>query len=299
MARKRKGRPVSGVLLLHKPAGVSSNFILQRVRWLYQAEKAGHGGTLDPFAEGLLPILFGEAAKFGQYILGADKRYTVSVRFGFETATDDSEGLPTAVRAAPDVRQLDWEAAIAHFSGRQMQVPPIYSALKIDGRRAYELARRGEEPVMEARPVVLHALRLLEAAGDTAVLDVSCSKGTYIRALARDIGRFFGSAAHAAALCRTAVGQYAGSGCRFEELEKLQEEGGIEALDAQLLPLESCVQGWPRCDVPEEKIRFIRNGNEVACAVPDGQYALYDSGVFFGIGTAAAGRLQPQRLCAR
>lgn len=297
MAKKRKGRPVNGVLLFYKPKNMTSNFILQKLRWLYQAEKAGHGGTLDPFAEGLLPILFGEATKFGQYILGADKRYTVTIQFGRETSTDDSEGITTIEYPMPEIINIDWKNVLAHFRGEQQQIPPIYSALKIDGQRAYELARRGEEPQMAARPITIHEINLLaiNTNNHTLTLDVHCSKGTYIRALARDIGRHIGNAAHACALIRTAVGNYNNTLTTLPDMEALHPN--YHAMDAKLLPLESCVSHLPTLIIPTEKLRYIRNGNDIATTAPDGSYALFDAETFFGIGIANNGRLQPQRLC--
>lgn len=287
-------RAVDGILLLNKAAEMSSNSALQKARWLYQAQKAGHGGTLDPFATGLLPLLFGEASKFGQYLLGADKRYIVEICFGRETTTDDSEGETLREALIPDLQAVDWQAVFAAFQGQYLQTPPIFSALKVHGKRAYELARQGEIPELAPRLVQLHELNLLSIQEKSIAIEVACSKGTYIRALARDIGRHLHSAAYAAALQRTAVGNF--------RLEKSYSLKALEALafaerDRLLLPIDSVLINIAKLTVPAEKIRFIRHGNDISTAAAEGQYALYDAGQFFGIGKVQQGRLYPERLC--
>ena len=207
MARKK----IHGVLLLDKPVGISSNSALQQARWLYQAEKAGHGGTLDPFASGLLPVLFGEAAKFGRYYLDGDKTYEATLAFGYETDSGDLTGTPTRHAPVPNLDCVDWAALCARFSGAQQQTPPAYSALKIDGERAYDLARRGETPELAARPITIHELHYLgpdPAVADSARFRVRCSKGTYIRSLLQDLATALDSAGHTAALRRLAVAQH-------------------------------------------------------------------------------------------
>lgn len=287
-------RSLNGILLLDKAAGISSNAALQKARWLYQAEKAGHGGTLDPFATGLLPLLFGEASKFGQYLLGADKGYVVTIRFGRETTTDDPEGDTLREAAIPDLAQQDWTNLLASLGGDYLQTPPIFSALKVHGKRAYELARRGEIPELAPRPVQLHALNLLAVHEEQIVLEVSCSKGTYIRALARDIGRLLDSAAYAEQLQRTAVGKL--SLAQAHSLQTI-ETLAPETRDGLLLPISACLDDMARLAIPAAKIRFIRHGNDIETDADEGEYALYDEGDFFGIGRVAKGRLYPQRLC--
>lgn len=295
MTRKRK--KINGVLLLDKPAGISSNQALQQVRWLYQAEKAGHGGTLDPFATGLLPVLFGEASKFGRYFLDGDKAYEATLAFGAETDTGDGTGTVIREAAPPLLDAVDWAALCARFSGVQRQVPPAFSALKVGGERAYALARRGELPQLEAREVVIHELRLLGVDDDGARFFVRCSKGTYIRSLLRDMAAALGSAGHTRALRRVEV-----AGLRamtpLATLRGWQEAGDVAALQAVLLPLDCCVAHLPRVVVPPEKLRFIRNGNDIACDAPRGEVALYDGAQFFGVGEGRDGRLFPLRLCA-
>lgn len=287
-------RALNGILLLNKASGISSNHALQKARWLYRAEKAGHGGTLDPFATGVLPLLFGEASKFGRFLLGADKRYLVEICFGRETSTDDSEGQCLREAAIPELKRLDWQNILAHFQGDYWQIPPIFSALKVHGKRAYTLARSGEIPELAPRLVQLYELNIVQIAAQSIVLDVLCSKGTYIRALARDIGRYLESAAYAKHLQRSAIGHLT--------LEQSHELSALEALtseqrDALLLPISACLHNIERLIVPKEKIRFIRHGNDIALEYANGEYALYDAEEFFGIGRVESGRLYPERLC--
>lgn len=290
-------KPVHGVLLLDKPAGAGSNQVLHQARGIYRAQKAGHGGTLDPFATGLLPVLFGEAAKFGRYFLDGDKAYEVRLCLGRETDTGDLTGQVIREAPPPDMQTVDWQALCARFTGAQMQIPPAFSALKIGGQRSYELARRGEMPEMAAREVVIRELRCLGFQEDSADFYVRCSKGTYIRALVRDMAAFLGSAGYAGALRRVEV-----AGLRemvaLEYLRGLREAEDFAALEDLLLPLETCVRGLPRADVPENKLRFIRNGNDIAWGEGAGEVALYANGAFFGVGEVAGGRLFPRRLCA-
>ena len=293
----RKRKKINGVLLLDKPAGISSNQALQQVRWLYQAEKAGHGGTLDPFATGLLPLLFGEASKFGRYFLDGDKAYEATLAFGTETDTGDLTGAVIREATPPRLDAVDWAVLCTRFSGVQRQVPPVYSALKVGGERAYAMARRGEMPQLDAREVVIHELRFLGLEGDGARFFVRCSKGTYIRSLLRDMAAALGSAGHTRALRRVAVAGLTEM-TPLATLRAWQEAGDMAALQALLLPLDCCVAHLPRVVVPPEKLRFIRNGNDIACAAPRGEVALYDGAQFFGVGEGRDGRLFPLRLCA-
>ena len=293
----RKRKKINGVLLLDKPAGISSNQALQQVRWLYQAEKAGHGGTLDPFATGLLPVLFGEASKFGRYFLDGDKAYEATLAFGTETDTGDLTGAVIREATPPRLDAVDWAVLCTRFSGVQRQVPPVYSALKVGGERAYAMARRGEMPQLDAREVVIHELRFLGLEGDGARFFVRCSKGTYIRSLLRDMAAALGSAGHTRALRRVAVAGLTEM-TPLATLRAWQEAGDMAAIQARLLPLDCCVAHLPRVIVPPEKLRFIRNGNDIACAAPRGEVALYDGAQFFGVGEGRDGRLFPLRLCA-
>ncbi|MBU3694858.1 MAG: tRNA pseudouridine(55) synthase TruB, partial [Rhodocyclaceae bacterium] len=217
MTARSRWRAVDGLLLLDKPSGITSNAALQRARRVLQAEKAGHTGTLDPLASGLLPLCFGQATKFARFLLDADKRYTATVAFGLTTTTGDSDGEPLERRPVA-VDEPTLRTVLARFTGAIEQVPPMYSALKRDGRPLYDYARAGIEVERAARPVTLHAIDLLAFDGAQAVLDVSCSKGTYIRVLAEDIGAALGCGAHLAGLRRTAT-----SGWRADEAVALAE----------------------------------------------------------------------------
>lgn len=293
MARRRKGRVVDGVLLLHKDSGLSSNQALQRVRHLYQAQKAGHGGTLDPFACGLLPILFGEASKFGQYLLEGDKRYRVTAQFGAETDSDDKDGEVIRRASVPDLTTLDWTTLLREFIGKQQQTPPIYSALKIGGQRAYDLARQGQTPVMPSREIEIFALELVACTDNQLTLDVHCGTGTYIRALVRDLARRIGSGAHAVALERLTVGGLGEPRYRLEQLQALE----AEARDKLLLPLDTCVAGLAKVSISADKLAFITHGNDVEItSAHEGLCALYDGQRFIGVGEARKGRAYPKRL---
>ena len=289
-------RPLAGLLLLHKDVGVSSNQALQRVRHLYRAAKAGHGGTLDPFASGLLPILFGDATKFGDRLLAADKRYRVLIRFGQETDSQDSSGTPSRTAPLPHWDAVDWPALLARFTGPIRQTPPAYSALKVAGRRAYERARAGETVALEPRTVTIHELRRLDHGADSLTLEVHCSKGTYIRTLAEDIGRALNSAAHAERLERLAVGPFRTVHLTDAALRSLSPA----ARDSLILPLDYCLAGVERFDVPPAKQRYIRNGNDIAVAPAPSprEVALYADGRFFGLGWWEGARLYPRKLCA-
>jgi tRNA pseudouridine55 synthase len=238
---KPRGDRVDGVLLLDKPVGVTSNRALQTARRLLNARKAGHTGTLDPMASGLLPVMLGEATKFSADLLDADKSYRATVRLGVTTATGDADG-EVLERRPVDLAPGAVEAALARFAGAIEQVPPMHSALKRDGRPLYELARAGVEVERAARPVRIHRLALVERAGDTLVLDVDCSKGTYVRVLAEDIGAALGCGAHLAGLRRTRVGPLRiEDGIALDALEGM----GQEARRDCLRPLDELLQSLP------------------------------------------------------
>ncbi|HSD88594.1 MAG TPA: tRNA pseudouridine(55) synthase TruB, partial [Kofleriaceae bacterium] len=228
--RRPPRRRVDGVLLLDKPAHLSSNAALQRVRRLYGAEKAGHAGTLDPLASGLLPICLGAATRFAQFLLDARKRYVANVRFGITTTTQDAEGEVVLARPVALDREA-LAAALSRFIGPQMQTPPAHSALKFEGRPYYEYARRGIEIPRAPREVTIHALQLLEWSPPEATLDVECSKGTYVRTLAADLGEALGCGAHLAALRRTASGAFdVDDAATLDALEAMSDEARIALL---------------------------------------------------------------------
>ncbi|HEX6945073.1 MAG TPA: tRNA pseudouridine(55) synthase TruB [Casimicrobiaceae bacterium] len=286
-------RPVDGVLLLDKPVGISSNTALQHARRLYRAEKAGHTGTLDPLASGLLPLCFGEATKFAQYLLDARKRYTATIRFGATTTTGDSEGEVRQVRPVTFGPEA-LAAALARFTGPLMQVPPAYSALKFEGRPHYEYARAGQEVPRAPRAVEIHALRLVSWTSPDAVVDVECSKGTYVRVLAEDLGEALGCGAHLAGLRRTATGGFAlDDAVTFAQLEAVDEA----ARDARLLPAAVLVGALPRAEVaPADAARFRQGQPAPSPGAADGPCALFAGADFLGVAEVAGALAHPRRV---
>lgn len=297
---KRVRRAVHGVLILDKPKGFSSNAALQKVRWLLNAEKAGHTGSLDPLATGVLPLCFGEATKFSQYLLDADKGYETLMQLGVTTSTGDAEGEVLERREVAVTRE-DIEALLPRFRGDIQQVPPMYSALKKDGQPLYKLARAGEVVEREARSVTISRLELLAFENGQARLSVSCSKGTYIRTLVEDLGQLLGCGAHVAELRRTQAGPFTlAQAVSLEELEKAHAEGGAEALDRFLLPVDCGLQDWPVVQLTEHSAYYWLHGQPVRApgAPAQGLMRVEDhEGRFIGIGEASDdGRVAPRRL---
>lgn len=294
-------RAVNGVLLLDKPYGLSSNAALQRAKRLFNARKAGHTGSLDPMASGLLPLCFGEATKISQYLINADKCYRASMQLGITTVTGDREGEVIARRDSSGIGETEVAAAMAAFRGTLWQLPPMYSALKYQGQPLYKLALKGQE--VERRPRELRIYRLeLTGFRDTIVdFDVHCSKGTYIRTLAQDMGERLGCGAHLVALRRYAVGGFAEQAMvSLEQLEAQCQAEGVESLDRHLLPLDGCLGDWPRVTVDERERARLCSGQ--AISFPDagfnGRVRLYGPGQeCFGLGEVDAdGRLRPRRI---
>jgi tRNA pseudouridine55 synthase len=297
---KRIRRAVSGIILLDKPRGFTSNAALQKVRWLLNAEKAGHTGSLDPLATGVLPLCFGEATKFSQYLLDADKAYETVAQLGVTTTTADAEG-EVIERKPVNISQAQLEAVLPQFRGDLQQVPPMYSALKRDGQPLYKLARAGEVVEREPRSVTIARLDLLSLEADRARLAVSCSKGTYIRTLVEDIGRELGCGAHVAELRRTQAGPFDLSRTvTLEELEQAHADGGPEALDAFLLPVDSGLEHWPLLQLSEHSAFYWLHGQPVRApqAPQFGMLRVQDhNGRFIGIGEVSDdGRIAPRRL---
>ncbi|MCB1385466.1 MAG: tRNA pseudouridine(55) synthase TruB [Nitratireductor sp.] len=260
--RKKKGRPISGWVVLDKPLGLGSTQAVGKIKWLYQAAKAGHAGTLDPLATGMLPIALGEATRTVPYVMDGAKTYRFAVGWGMETNTDDLEGMAveTSDRRPSEqaVRDL-----LARYTGTIDQVPPAYSAVKIDGERAYKLARDGEEVSIEPRAVEIHRFDLVEWRDEnTAVFEVDCGKGTYVRALARDMGRDLGCYGHVSELRRVAVEPFnEGDLVPLSELEAL--EGDLAALDAEVLATGIAVEHLPQVPVSKDQVQRLRSGNPV------------------------------------
>lgn len=294
MARRRKGDPVDGVLLLDKPTGATSNHALQRARWLLGAAKAGHTGTLDPQASGLLPLTFGEATKFSADLLDADKSYEATVRLGVRTTTGDAEGDVVETRAVT-VAEPALRAALARFVGEIQQVPPMYSALKRDGRPLYALARAGIEVERAPRMVTIHRMELLGFDGVDARVLVECSKGTYVRVLAEDLGAALGCGAHLAALRRTRVGRLTLTGSiALDALETMD----TERRRAQLLPVDALLDDLERFDLGDQQARRFEQGQSLDLGGVPGRKRVYGpGGRLLGVAELDGhGVLTPRRL---
>jgi tRNA pseudouridine55 synthase len=285
-----------GVLLLDKPESYSSTQALARAKRFLQARKAGHTGTLDPFATGLLPLVFGEATKFARFLLDATKGYRATLRLGVETTTGDTEGVEIA-RVPVDVDPGLIDEVLRSFVGFRDQVPPMHSAVRVGGKRLYELAREGLEIEREARRIEIVSLERESLREDELVISVQCSKGTYVRTLAVELGRALGTGAYLTGLRRTAVGPF-----RLEDATALAvlEAEGPEAARRRLLPVEVLVEGLPRRDCREaEALRFTQ-GQEIAAATgaPPEVAVFGPEGRFLGVGACAGAKLAPLRLMA-
>jgi tRNA pseudouridine55 synthase len=288
-------RRVDGVLLFDKSAGLSSNAALQQVKRLFRAEKAGHTGTLDPLATGLLPICFGEATKFAHMLLDADKTYLATIRLGTTTTTGDAEG-EALERRDVSVTRRNVEETLLRFTGRIMQVPPRYAALKYQGRNYYEYAREGIEIPRPAREVVVWSMTLDAWSPPDLGLTIRCGKGTYVRVLAEDIGSALGCGAHLAALRRIETGGLElDARCTLEALAALSEDGR----DARLLAPDTLVASLPRIDLEGiEATRFTQGQTVARGALPDATYRVYAANIFTGIAIAIDGTVRPRRLTA-
>jgi len=305
-APRRARRPVDGLLLLDKPSGRTSNAALQRVKWLFQASKAGHTGNLDPLASGMLPICFGEATKFAGYLLDAAKTYHVHARFGARTDTGDADGVIIETRTTAPISLPELEKGIASLRGPIQQIPPMYSALKQQGRRLYELARAGREVPREPRAVQIYDFTIERFDPVTPEFRVRCSKGTYIRTLIEDLAGRLNSLGHVTGLRRLAVEPFGGQ--PMITLEQIEAAAGpgpepdLAALDVLLAPLEAVLPHWPAVELDLPSARRISQGGHVT--VPGGPHGglvrLYAPGHrFIGIGEVGAdGLLAPRRLVA-
>jgi tRNA pseudouridine55 synthase len=294
---KRQKRDISGVVLLDKPLGLSSNQAMQRVKHLYQAEKAGHTGSLDPLATGLLPICLGEATKFANFLLDADKSYLATVKLGITTTSADAEGEVIAQKPV-NVTLQQVESVLHQFIGDIEQTPPIYSALKVDGKPLYAYARAGQEVEIKSRYVSIHQIHLEHFEADELVFTVTCSKGTYIRTLAQDIGAKLGCGAHLKGLRRLTSGTFdLKDALPLEVLSELS----LEELDAKLLPIDIKIQHLPKLTLNAEQTDIIQHGQAIK---PNQEIIfnefirLYDmSGEFIGLAQKQAdGKLHPKRL---
>jgi tRNA pseudouridine55 synthase len=305
MQARAPRRPLDGLLLLDKPGGCTSNAALQRVKWLFRARKAGHTGSLDPLATGMLPICLGEVTKLSPYLLGADKTYRVTLALGARTTTGDADGEAVEWSPVTALERSAIEAVIPRFIGEISQVPPMYSALKQGGRRLYELARAGVEVERQPRLVNIHEIVLESDDPVHPVLRVRCSKGSYIRTLVEDLASAAGTLAHVAALRRLSVEPYPESAMRsMEELEELAAQGEA-ALDDTLLTPDQALPHWPRLRLGAAESLYLRQGNTImpgaiATGLDPGPVRLGDhQGRFLGVGELLAdGRLAPRRIFA-
>ena len=294
MMARQNFRPLDGVLLFDKPLELSSNDALQIVRRLFKAKKAGHTGTLDPLATGLLPICFGEATKFSNALLDADKTYRALLRLGQTTTTGDAEGDIVAEHPV-DIDRSDVDITLAKFRGEIQQLPPMHSALKHHGKPLYEYIRNGETIARELRSVVIHKLILNEFNGNKMDITVLCSKGTYIRTLAEDIGASLGCGAHLVGLLRTAIAHFdLSNGHSLPQLEIMTEA----ERDALVLPTESLMPDMPRLELDGGQINRLAQGQRLGLdtGLPEGKVSLHGPHGFIGVGLVQGRRLSPGRL---
>ncbi|RYV03357.1 tRNA pseudouridine(55) synthase TruB [Shewanella sp. OPT22] len=305
--RSKKGRLVNGIVLLDKSTGMSSNFALQRVKRLFNAQKAGHTGALDPLATGMLPICLGEATKFSQHLLDSDKRYLVTAKLGVRTDTSDSDGEVVETKPV-EFTQEQLDAGLEQFRGDIKQVPTMFSALKYQGQPLYKYAREGITVPREARPILVFDLTFIKLEGDELTLDIHCSKGTYIRTIIDDLGELLGCGAHVIMLRRTHVADYPYE--RIVTLEQLQEmvEGTepeddhrFVELDKHLLPMDSAVARYPEVNLPITLLEALMQGQAVPAAdlQPEQlvRITLGENKLFVGVGEMnQKGLLQPKRL---
>lgn len=298
----RKGREVHGILLLDKPSGITSNAALQKVKQLFNARKAGHTGSLDPIASGMLPLCFGEATKFSQFLLEADKQYQVTAKLGIKTATGDIEGEIIHQQEVQGITEACLQAIMQQFCGLITQIPSMYSAIKHQGQPLYKLARQGLEVERKPRPVTIYKIELLNyRENDCFEFTVHCSKGTYVRTLVEDIGEALGCGAHVTALRRLSAGPYSvNQMISLEALEALFAERGNGAGDSYLLSVDSSVASWPLVTVSETAAYYLKQGQ--AIIVPHAPVAGWvrvtlKDGSFLGVAEILDdGKVAPRRL---
>ena len=301
--RKNKGRNVSGVLLLDKPQGCSSNHILQKVKHLFGAAKAGHTGSLDPLATGMLPVCLGEATKISAFLLDSDKRYHLQCQLGMSTTTGDAEGEVLETQDVSSITEQDVKAVLPEFIGKIEQIPPMYSALKHNGERLYKLARQGIEVERKARSVTIYDIKFISLRTDNQQrlileLEVACSKGTYVRTLAEDIAKKLHCGAHITALRRLSVGPYDGEMLTIEQLTELAAQGE-EKLDSCLQPIDSGVADWPDVHLGSDAAFYVQQGQAVMVphAPTQGWVRIYDHSHFLGLGEIQDdGLVAPRRM---
>ncbi len=301
--RHQRGRDVNGILLLDKPFGLTSNGALQDVKRLYQARKVGHTGSLDPLATGLLPLCFGEATKVSGFLLDADKRYRAEFQLGITTDSGDADGQVLEQRPVPSLEWGTVEGVLARFIGEIQQIPPMHSAIKVQGKPLYTLAHQGLTVEREARTVTIHAFTLLGMEANRLNVDIHCSKGTYVRTLAEDVGQILGCGAHVSALRRLAVGPFDDPMIMvdMEQLRDVAAEGDA-ALDGLLLPVDRALERWPAVNLTSDSAFYLGQGQPVLVprAPTSGLVRLYGPQQrFIGVGEVLDdGRIAPRRLAA-
>jgi tRNA pseudouridine55 synthase len=296
---RRKAEAVDGLLLLNKPAGITSNQALQKIKRLLNAKKAGHTGSLDPAATGMLPLCFGEATKVCAYLLDADKTYRVTARLGEATDTGDADGKVIDTAPVPPLDLAAWSKIVQGFSGDSEQIPPMYSALKQDGKRLYELARKGITVERKARKIRIHDIQLLEASSIRLVMRVHCSKGTYIRTLVEDIAKAAGTLAHAASLHRENVGDFDADDMLDMSSAAAVAAEGPDALRGKLLPADIALASWAEVAIDAgEAAKFVGGQAVTVPQATEGLVRVYDSQrIFLGVGElASSGLLAPRRI---
>lgn len=298
--RRNKGRSISGIVLLDKPTGLSSNAALQQVKRLFDANKAGHTGSLDPLATGVLPLCLGEATKVSQFLLDSDKQYRATIKLGERTDSADSEGEIISSCEKFEVSESDVNAALASFRGEIQQIPPMHSALKVDGVPLYKRARKGEVIERQPRTVVIYSIELVRFARTEIVLEIACSKGTYIRTIADDLGEMLGCGGHITALHRMKAGAFSEDACHsLEFLAGQKEASGFVGLDELLIPMDQAIQELPAVVLPSITADFVKNGQAVLVShLPaEGLVRLYEDEQFLGIGCIDDdGKVAPKRL---
>ena len=301
---RSRGREVNGVIVLDKPAGLSSRQALNRVNFLVHARKIGHTGSLDPLATGVLPLVLGHATKFSQYLLDADKEYTVTAKLGVSTNSGDSDGEVISERSADGVTKSQIETALGSYRGEIMQTPPMFSALKHEGQPLYKLARKGLEVERQARKQVIFENHIERFEGDELTLYLHCSKGTYIRTLIHDLGEDLGCGAHVCALRRTRVGPFdCGQMVTMAQLEEAKQQDGVDQL---LKPVESTIGHWPLLEINKVAAFYVRQGQPIAVShsLQTGWVGLFEQRSnqtgdpdFIGVGEILEdGRIAPRRL---
>lgn len=301
MGRVRENvRDISGIILLDKAKGESSNRSLQRVKRIFNARKAGHTGSLDPLATGVLPLCFGEATKVSQFLLEADKRYLVKIKLGERTDTGDSQGKKIEVQKQIKVNLETLRFALNNFEGEIKQLPPMYSALKHKGVPLYKLAREGINVERKLRTIKIYKNTLVSFEDNIVEIDVTCSKGTYIRSLADDLGQDLGCGAHVIELRRIQAGRFSVEGCRsLKKLESIKELNGLGALDELLIPMDQAIVELPQVFLEHDNAKQIKHGQFISLdkLSESGLVRLYEEEDFIGIGVInSEGKLSPRRL---